>query len=266
MAETHNWSVAQLREQAQRVSHEERIAFMEFPAGTYGLIYADVPWHYRDGATDPTRVVENQYPTMTQEELLALAPRIAAISARDCVLMSWSPSPKIAEACAIIEAWGFDYRTCAVWVKDLMGMGYYFRQRHELLLTAVRGNPPVPEPDVRPDSVIESPRQEHSRKPERVYELLEEMFPRIPRVELFARRARAGWEQFGNEPAIARAAAQVLGAPTPNVVGTFDPRTNTITPNAPDYGQGVDVSAAFIDPATPPPARPRIRRARAATA
>jgi len=41
-------------------------------------------------------------------------------------------------------AWGFSYRTCAVWDKEVIGPGHFFRQQHELLLLAARGSPPPP--------------------------------------------------------------------------------------------------------------------------
>jgi N6-adenosine-specific RNA methylase IME4 len=99
----------------------------------------------------------------------------------------------------VLDAWGFDYRTCAVWVKDKIGMGYYFRQKHELLLVAKRGELPVPDPTDRPSSVIEAPRVQHSVKPDEVYDLIEKMYPGYAWCELFQRRPRDGWTGWGNE-------------------------------------------------------------------
>lgn len=108
---------------------------------------------------------------------------------------------KLTEALQVMDAWGFDYRTCMVWVKDRIGMGYYARQRHEILLIGRRGNLPVPEPADRPDSVIEAPLGRHSEKPSIVAETIVRMYPHLPRVELFARQARLGWDAWGNEAA-----------------------------------------------------------------
>ena len=57
----------------------------------------------------------------------------------DCVLYMWATAPKLREALQVVAAWGFEYVTNAVWVKDRIGMGYWFRGRHELLLVAKRG-------------------------------------------------------------------------------------------------------------------------------
>jgi N6-adenosine-specific RNA methylase IME4 len=99
----------------------------------------------------------------------------------------------------VIEAWGFTYRTCAVWVKDKIGMGYYFRQRHELLLVATKGQPPTPAPSDRLDSVIEGDRIGHSTKPVSSYEAIERMYPTLPKGEMFCRQARDGWYAWGNQ-------------------------------------------------------------------
>jgi N6-adenosine-specific RNA methylase IME4 len=169
--------------------------------GCYRLIVADPPWQYEHVETE-SRAIENQYPTMTLDEICALE----VPAADDCVLFLWATSPKLAEAMLVIDTWGFDYRTCAVWDKEVIGMGYYFRQQHELLLVAVRGSMPVPEPSARVSSVIRARRGRHSAKPGAAYTLLEQMYPDFgaeDRVELFARAPRKGWAAWGNDPAVA---------------------------------------------------------------
>lgn len=171
------------------------------PSGVFRLLYVDPPWQYEHIVTE-SRAIENQYPTMPLDAIKALAVPAAA----DAVLFLWATSPKLAEAVDVIRAWRFDYRTCAVWDKEVIGMGYYFRQQHELLLVAARGALPVPEPSARSSSVIRARRGRHSEKPDRVYELLETMYPAFTeddRVELFSRRARPGWSAWSNEPALA---------------------------------------------------------------
>ena len=164
------------------------------PTGRYGVVYADPPWRYEHAEAD-NREIENQYPTMGLDEIKALD----VPAADDCVLFLWATSPKLAEAMDVVEAWGFSYRTCAVWVKDRIGMGYYFRQRHELLLVAARGRPGTPATADRVDSVFEAPRGTHSAKPVSVREAIEVMYPGHPKIELFAREAPAGWAVWGHE-------------------------------------------------------------------
>lgn len=163
----------------------------------YPVVYADPPWRYEHSATD-SRKIENQYPTMTLEEICSLP--VSDIATPDAVLMLWTTSPKLAESMDVIKAWGFVYRTCIVWDKERIGMGYYARQQHELLLIASRGSIPVPEPENRPNSVIRIKRDnEHSAKPHEFYTLIERMYPEYDRIELFARNNREGWAAWGNQ-------------------------------------------------------------------
>lgn len=173
---------------------------LEELTGPFGLLYADPPWEYETNSTDPTRRIENHYPTMTLPEIRALPVR--EIAAKEGVLFLWSPSAKVAEALGVLEAWGYSYRTCLVWVKDRIGMGYYARQQHELLLLGVRGDLSVPLPERRPPSVLHAPREKHSRKPVEFYEVIERMYPELSKVELFSRgERRPGWAVWGNEAA-----------------------------------------------------------------
>lgn len=163
----------------------------------YPIVYVDPPWRYEYSPTD-NREIENHYPTMTLEEICLLP--VAEIATPDSVLFLWTTSPKLAESMQVIEAWGYAYKTCMVWDKERMGMGYYARQQHELLLIATRGAVPVPDPANRPPSVIRARRDnEHSAKPAEFYEVIERMYPDLPKIELFARGRRAGWAAWGNQ-------------------------------------------------------------------
>ena len=82
---------------------------------------------------------------------------------------------------------------------DKKALGYWVRNQHEHLIIAKRGNMVTPQESNRPPSVIHAPRREHSRKPDEAYALIERMYPDLPRIELFARHARAGWSAWGNE-------------------------------------------------------------------
>ena len=166
-------------------------------AANYPVIYADPPWRYEHSRTD-NRQIENHYPTMDLAQICALP--VSDVAAPDAVLFLWATSPKLAESMQVIEAWGFTYRTCMVWDKEVIGMGYYARQQHELLLIATRGNLPTPKPANRPPSVVQVRRStKHSEKPAEFYTLIESMYPEYARIELFARNARQGWAVWGNQ-------------------------------------------------------------------
>ncbi len=162
----------------------------------YPIIYADPPWQYEHSKTD-NRKIENQYPTMSLDEICEM--KVGELATPDAVLFMWATSPKLEEALRVISSWGFTYRTNMVWIKDRIGMGYYARQQHELLLIATRGSVPVPEPENRVSSVLHSPRLEHSKKPEQYYETIERMYPEYKKIELFSRNQYDGWESWGNQ-------------------------------------------------------------------
>lgn len=145
------------------------------------VIYADPPWRY-DFQLGDSRRIENQYPTMTVEKICEEDPA----PTEDAVLFLWVTSPKLKEGLQVLEAWGFTYRTSMVWVKDKIGMGYYARSQHEFLLIGALGSLPMPEPAIRPSSVIDARRTEHSAKPN-LRPMLDAMYPGLLKREMFSR-------------------------------------------------------------------------------
>ena len=164
------------------------------PDKKYQVIYADPPWRYSFSKTK-NRKIENQYPTMSIDELKQLS----IPAERDSVLFLWATAPKLLEALAIMEAWGFVYKTNAVWDKGKFGMGYWFRGQHELLLVGTQGHFSPPIPSRRLASVFKEIRGIHSRKPICVRDAIESYFPDCTRIELFAREGHKGWASWGNE-------------------------------------------------------------------
>ena len=164
--------------------------------GVFPVIYADPPWEY-DFPISDSRRIENQYPTMSLDVIMSLP--VNDIAADDAILFLWATTPFLRKGLLVMQAWGFDYRTSMVWVKPSIGPGQWVRQRHEYLLIGVRGDIPTPKGEDKPDSVIEAPREEHSKKPEIVYDIIERMYPELPKVELFSRRKRENWAAWGNE-------------------------------------------------------------------
>jgi N6-adenosine-specific RNA methylase IME4 len=146
------------------------------------------------------RAAENHYPT---SELCDIKHRdVESIAADDSVLFLWATVPMLPQALEVTASWGFRYVSSAVWVKDRIGTGYWFRIRHEILLVRTRGNIPEPAHGLQWDSVIEQPRGEHSAKPEAVLELIEAYFPSLPKIELNRRGPpRPAWSAWGNQVA-----------------------------------------------------------------
>ena len=168
----------------------------------YQIIYADPPWRY-DFSTSDSRQIENKYPTMSQEELKTLE-----IPADDnCILFMWATAPKLKEAFEVMEAWGFTYKSQSVWDKENMGMGYWWRGQHEILMVGVKGNMSPPGQECRESSVYREKRTEHSRKPPHYRLWISKAYPDMNKIELFARKEDTlfelddweGWDVIGND-------------------------------------------------------------------
>lgn len=172
------------------------------PEGVFDVILADPPWQY-DNQIESWGPTSLHYPSMSIEEICALAPLPCADNA---ALFLWVTNPFVEAAFDVLRVWGFEYKTNIVWVKRNLtrpGSGFYVRGRHELLFLCTNGAM-VPEQAGREPigSVLEADVQEHSRKPDAVYELIESIYPEGKYLELFARRNRPGWTTWGNDSAL----------------------------------------------------------------
>jgi N6-adenosine-specific RNA methylase IME4 len=160
------------------------------------VILADPPWQYSFG-TSCRGTARAHYTVMPLEEICRLPVR--DLAARDAMLFLWATSPNLPAALEVMVRWGFRYVSSAVWCKSGIGLGYYLRQDHELLLLGRRGDPPLPTPASRPSSVIQARKKGHSAKPWQVYEIIERMYPEAVKLELFCRTPQPGWCSWGNE-------------------------------------------------------------------
>lgn len=159
----------------------------------FPCILADPPWLYRNRGT--RGAANNHYPCMTLDALCALP--ITKLAAPDAHLHLWVTNAFLSEALRLINAWGFEYRANFVWAKPRVGLGNYWRNSHELLLTAIRGNAKrFNDHNLR--SWMEFPRGAHSAKPEEVRTMIERASVG-PYLELFGRAPVAGWTVWGNE-------------------------------------------------------------------
>ncbi|MEM4443566.1 MAG: MT-A70 family methyltransferase [Candidatus Nitrosocaldus sp.] len=162
----------------------------------FNVILADPPWQYEFGLRGNA---EQHYPCLSLEDIVKVFEEHKEEIAYPCIIFLWATAPKLREALQLLDMLGFEYKTNMVWVKDRIGTGYYVRNKHELLLIAVKGDIPIPLEDSRPESVIVAERKgEHSRKPDIVYDIIERMYPNCSYLELFAReKRREGWEAYG---------------------------------------------------------------------
>jgi MT-A70 len=129
----------------------------KLPQGEFDVLVADLPYRYEINLRDSA---EYDYSTMDYREIA----EIKVPSADNSILFLWATQPLIKEALYVMEKWEFNYKSGAVWVKNRIGNGYYFRFRHELILIGVKGKMLIPEENDRPDSVIQAEKTIHSGK------------------------------------------------------------------------------------------------------
>lgn len=171
----------------------------------YRTIVADPPWHYDRfgvgripaGVEHDGRSTPMPYGTMSVSEICALP--VEAMAEDDAHLYLWTTQRYLRDSFDVIEAWGFKYSATLVWCKAPMPtmIGGTFRPSTEFVMFARRGS-------------LASLRREttqwfnwkrqpgHSMKPDAMLDMVESVSPG-PYVELFARRARFGWDYWGDQ-------------------------------------------------------------------
>ncbi len=168
----------------------------------YNIVLADPSWSYTDKALAGKRGASCKYPVQSVEWICSLP--VKELVADDAVLFLWVTMPQLPEAFKVIEAWGFQYKTAGFnWIKTnkknhdtlFMGMGNWTRANGELCLLATRGKPKRKSASVH--SVIKTPIEGHSKKPDVTRDRIVELLGDLPRIELFARQQVAGWDGFG---------------------------------------------------------------------
>jgi N6-adenosine-specific RNA methylase IME4 len=225
------------RTQAKKEQRDAREAELgakqiALPKKKFGVVYADPPWRFQAFSCNTTSLAaENHYPTCDLETIKAFD--IASIAADDCVLFLWATVPMLPQALEVMKAWAFDYKTHFIWAKNRPGTGYWNRNKHEVLLLGTKGDVPAPAPGTQSVSLIEAIVGAHSQKPEAFYQLIESYFPNLPKIELFARIDRQGWDAWGLEAPVSDARKRPCeGESTTSEVGDQKTRPAVTRPPA----------------------------------
>jgi len=160
----------------------------------FTTIYADPPWAYNNEASRGAAI--NHYPTMSVDAICEEP--VADLASDNAHLHLWTTNAFLRDAFRVIDAWGFSFKSCFVWVKDEIGMGNYWRVSHEFLLLGVRGQ--LRFLDRAEPSWKRCRRTIHSRKPEAIRMIVERVSPG-PYLELYGRREipTSPWTVYGNQ-------------------------------------------------------------------
>jgi N6-adenosine-specific RNA methylase IME4 len=190
-----NAAVKDIRRKQKRAGVTTKAA--QVPSGKYRVIYADPPWEYGNAGLTEYGHAKSHYPTMPLDDLCAMP--VQEWAEDDAVLFLWATSPMLENAFQVIRAWGFKYKTSFVWDKVKHNFGHYNSVRHEFLLVCTRGSC-TPDAGKLFDSVQTIERSDrHSEKPEEFRKIIETLYTRGARLELFARAKHPGWSSFGNQ-------------------------------------------------------------------
>ena len=173
-----------------------------FPDKKYSIILADPPWSYWNEG-NIRAVATNHYDTMSQADIEKLP--VKEIAEDNSILFLWTTFPNLQAGLDIMKAWGFVYKTIGfLWAKSnpksntpVFGVGWYTKSNAEICLLGTRGKAPRSSKSI--SSVVISPREEHSKKPDAVRNKIVEFVGDLPRIELFARQRTEGWSVWGLE-------------------------------------------------------------------
>ena len=172
----------------------------------FPTILADPPWQFQNktGKVAPEHRRLSRYATLTLDDIKRLP--VEQVAADVAHLYLWVPNALLPDGLAVLQAWGFQYKSNLVWHKvrkdggsDGRGVGFYFRNVTELVLFGVRGkHARTLQPGRRQVNYLASRKREHSRKPDELYPIIEACSPG-PYLELFARGVRPGWAVWGSQ-------------------------------------------------------------------
>lgn len=184
---------------------------LPYPSSQFRAIEMDPPWQYKDRGYNGYDTVQEYrihcpYPTMSLEELAAMGPEINRVAAERCHLWMWTTKDFLPDSFDLIKAWGWQFKQVFTWIKTSQktgnltyGMGYWCRNATEFLILSVnhtKGNRPLAA-TTTPNYIL-APRANHSAKPEAAYDMIRANSPE-PRLSIFQRTPRAGFECWGNE-------------------------------------------------------------------
>jgi len=188
---THN-AYSQMKRITKQKEDEKRL-INQIPQkkieGVFKTILIDPPWDYEHlslaGRGKP------KYAVLSIDELKAFDIQ-RYVDKEGCHLYLWTTNNFLYEALKLGIHWGFTYKTALTWIKPSIGLGSYFRNNTEHCLFFVSGKLTTRVKDI-PTS-FEAPRAEHSKKPEKIYEIIERAsYP--PYLQIFFPE-RENWETF----------------------------------------------------------------------
>ena len=177
------------------------------PEGQYRVVVVDPPWPIearRSGGkqrntsrTDGTL----PYPTLALEEIA----RLQLPAADSCHLFLWVVQSMMPSAFGLLDRWGIQYGCTMCWRKVPRGTPMQSRPVYnaEFVILGIKGSPKFTTTKGFL-AAFEAPRRANSEKPDEFYETIRRV-THGPRIDMFARKPRPGFDTWGNEAPVAAA-------------------------------------------------------------
>jgi len=169
----------------------------------YQTILADPPWEYGKWGATSLELRPNSkprplpFPSMTVAGICGLP--VGGLADDNCELYLWTTQKYLPDAFSVIEDWGFTYCQTLIWCKPpRCGLGGAYTPTNEFLILGRKGKKPKAKRILTTWFLVKRPHNRHSAKPEFFQDMIEQV-TNPPRIELFARRKRFGWDCWGNE-------------------------------------------------------------------
>ena len=176
----------------------------------YNIIYADPAWQYGSKSAVNNKIgktpksLSEHYQTMSLQDLKNLP--VKNMTKEDAACFIWVTDSHIDEALELFKSWGFKYKTIAFnWIKKTSKGNYcknvapWTMKSSEICLFGTKGAMSKYKKSNNVESLVIAERKGHSKKPVEVSERIEELFGDIPKLEMFARDKKQGWDAWGNE-------------------------------------------------------------------
>ena len=177
---------------------------------TYDLLYADPPWKQTRGGHLKVRPNSSgsdtpwPYQTESLEVIRNHLETARDLTGENSILFLWAIDKYLIEAQQIAESLGYKLHARLIWNKrNGPAPAFTVRFIHEYLLYMYRGKftPVALDARGKISDVFDGqrPNNRHSAKPERAYEIIEQLYPNVRKLEMYARNERDGWDCWGNE-------------------------------------------------------------------
>ncbi len=173
---------------------------------TYDIFVIDPPWPQGKGGIRSARPLQGRsldYETMSFDDIfLLLSSKILISATQNHSVFMWNTERSLSECDSRMNLLGYKRHCRFIWDKgNGVAPAFSIRYSHEYLVWYYKEKFTPIDKSVRGKFMTvfkETPRA-HSRKPDIAYRIIDEMYPQSPRIDVFSREKRDGWDQFGDQ-------------------------------------------------------------------